>query len=262
MNIREDAIIQSPTEKEEECAKFVIDNIDSPFVLNEVMQKGNEYILGFCVKSEVDGALKIANETIETNENWVRHELKINSDEEKLLIWFKKTGVYYLYHAQLELGNKATDFVESPDDTDEKISKTWTLAEQTADRFRWLVGSGGSETEFTLTDRMATLIAETISLNGDVKVNGDMILDGAVTADKIDVVDLFAQDITATGTISGLNLIGTTGSFDDIRIKDTIKVFNKTDDAEKEIDVIRMEMADDGVTVYVGGNDVSRKLTR
>lgn len=35
----------------------------------------------------------------------------------------------------------------------------------------------------------------------------------AVTAAKIDVTDLFAQDITATGTITGVKLAGATGSF-------------------------------------------------
>lgn len=37
---------------------------------------------------------------------------------------------------------------------------------------------------------------------------GELIVNGSVTADKIDVNDLFAQDITATGTISGLKLRG------------------------------------------------------
>lgn len=34
-----------------------------------------------------------------------------------------------------------------------------------------------------------------------------------ITADKINITDLFAQDITATGTIRGVNLVGATGSF-------------------------------------------------
>ena len=37
---------------------------------------------------------------------------------------------------------------------------------------------------------------------------GELIVNGSVTANKIDVNDLFAQDITATGTISGLKLRG------------------------------------------------------
>ncbi len=42
------------------------------------------------------------------------------------------------------------------------------------------------------------------------KIKGSLIVDGSITADKINVTDLFAQDITATGTISGLKLKATT----------------------------------------------------
>ncbi len=42
---------------------------------------------------------------------------------------------------------------------------------------------------------------------------GTLIVDGSITADKIDVNSIFAKDITATGTITGANLIGATGTF-------------------------------------------------
>ena len=91
---------------------------------------------------------------------------------------------------------------------------------QLSNQFNWIVKSGTSATNFTLTDRMAELTAAIISLNGNVKVRGDMLVDGTITADKIasksltseqiNVKDLFAQDITATGTITGANLVGAT----------------------------------------------------
>lgn len=55
-------------------------------------------------------------------------------------------------------------------------------------------------------------IEPTLVVNGDALVKGTVTTDAlaakAVSAAKIDVDDLFAQDITATGTISGLNLTG------------------------------------------------------
>ena len=42
-------------------------------------------------------------------------------------------------------------------------------------------------------------------------LNGQVITAESITADKINVTDLFAQDITATGTIRGVNLIGAKG---------------------------------------------------
>lgn len=57
---------------------------------------------------------------------------------------------------------------------------------------------------------------ETIIDGGSIKTNtitGNQILAGSITADKIDVNSIFAKDITATGTITGANLIGATGTF-------------------------------------------------
>ena len=45
------------------------------------------------------------------------------------------------------------------------------------------------------------------------RVDGSVLAAHSVTADRINVTDLFAQDITATGKISGLELEGATGSF-------------------------------------------------
>ncbi len=44
-------------------------------------------------------------------------------------------------------------------------------------------------------------------------IDGSKIYTGSITADKIDVNSIFAKDITATGTITGANLIGATGTF-------------------------------------------------
>lgn len=99
------------------------------------------------------------------------------------------------------------------ENTEASITEVKTIATQTAEKFNWLVASGDSSASFTLTERMAELIADTISLNGNVKVNGDMLVDGSITANKIDVADLFAQNITASGSITGVMLNGATGSF-------------------------------------------------
>ncbi len=44
-------------------------------------------------------------------------------------------------------------------------------------------------------------------------IDGGIITTGYISADRIDVNSIFAKDITATGTITGANLIGATGTF-------------------------------------------------
>lgn len=70
-----------------------------------------------------------------------------------------------------------------------------TLAEQTASKFSWIVKSGTSASNFTLTDRTAQLVADNINLNGRVTFKG---LDKE-TQDKINQGGDF--------TIGGRNII-------------------------------------------------------
>ncbi len=78
----------------------------------------------------------------------------------------------YITRLKLEKGNKATDWSPAPEDVDSSISAVQTIAEQTATKFSWLVKSGTSSTDFTLTDRTATLVANAINLNGLVTFSG------------------------------------------------------------------------------------------
>lgn len=73
---------------------------------------------------------------------------------------------------KLEKGNKATDWSPAPEDVDSSISAVNTIATKTADKFNWLVKSGTSSTDFTLTDRTATLVANAINLQGLVTFDG------------------------------------------------------------------------------------------
>lgn len=84
---------------------------------------------------------------------------------------------YSLYRMQvkkikLEYGDKATDWSPAPEDDLEYIASVQTIATQTADKFNWLVKSGTSATDFTLTDRTATLVANAINLKGLVTFSG------------------------------------------------------------------------------------------
>ena len=69
-----------------------------------------------------------------------------------------------------------------------------TIANQTADKFTWIVKSGSSSTNFTLTDRTAQLVADSINLKGLVKFTG---LDTS-TQTKIntpnDTIEKWAED--------------------------------------------------------------------
>ena len=131
-----------------------------------------------------------------------------------------KYVTYLIKKLKIERGNKSTDWTPAPEDTEASITEVKTIAEQTADKFSWLVKSGTSSTDFTLTDRVASLLSEQFNIdalttfknsaeNGtSTVINGGAIKAKTIKASSIDVDNLFAQDITATGTITGATLKG------------------------------------------------------
>lgn len=82
---------------------------------------------------------------------------------------------------KLEKGNKATDWTPAPED----IGLIEDIANETNN----------------------TLSSLTLTENNVTVIDGGKIYTGSIAADKIDVNDLFAQDITATGSITGATLV-------------------------------------------------------
>ena len=73
---------------------------------------------------------------------------------------------WQIRHVKGELGNKPTDWTPAPEDVNGKIVNVETIANQTAKKFEWIVKGGDSSSNFTLTDRVADLVAERINFKG------------------------------------------------------------------------------------------------
>lgn len=117
---------------------------------------------------------------------------------------FNKVGTVCFKNLKLEKGNKATDWTPAPEDVDSSIKSVATIANQTANKFQWIVKSGTSATDFTLTDRVASLLSAKFDIdalttfknsasNGtSTVINGGAIKANTITADKIKVDSLQA----------------------------------------------------------------------
>ena len=142
---------------------------------------------------------------------------------------FNKVGTVCFKNLKLEKGNKATDWTPAPEDVDSSIKSVATIANQTANKFQWIVKSGTSATDFTLTDRVASLLSakfdidalttfKNSALNGtSTVINGGAIKANTITADKIKVDSLQAISAKIGGFTIGDNNIasgtwGTSGS--------------------------------------------------
>lgn len=111
------------------------------------------------------------------------------------------TWELYLYKTESWDGGNVVKYI-NPYHTTGNVSVTWSG--ENAD-----LPSGTTTTE--------QMIADQTTIDGGIITTGyisaDRIAANSITADKIDVNSIFAKDITATGTITGVNLIGATGMF-------------------------------------------------
>ena len=69
---------------------------------------------------------------------------------------------------KIERGTSATPFTLAPEDVNGKIVNVETIANQTANKFSWIVKSGTSSSNFEITDRLMNLVSANINLDGVV----------------------------------------------------------------------------------------------
>ena len=136
-NILESCNVTSPHGREDECAKFIISDVEDAYGLREIMAIGTEYTLSFWMKSDVSGYVRTSGEgTFKASSEWQKCVVTFNAEDEDLVLSFDTEGTYYIYHIQLELGNTATDYRPANEDVDEGIStaqKAADDAQKTAD---------------------------------------------------------------------------------------------------------------------------------
>lgn len=77
----------------------------------------------------------------------------------------------HLWDIKLEKGSKATDWTPAPEDVDQQITAVETIANQTANKFEWIVKGGDKSSSMVLTDDFLNIVANNINLTGKVTFN-------------------------------------------------------------------------------------------
>lgn len=131
------------------------------------------------------GAIRGNQRELKLSNDWKLYSVTFKVAESMLsvdkgLSWFgyelcnNTSSGKYVYFAcpKLENSNKPTDWTPAPEDVNGKIVNVETIANQTAKQFEWIVKGGDSSSNFTLTDRVADLVAERINFKGLVTFSG------------------------------------------------------------------------------------------
>ena len=110
-------------------------------------------------------------------------------------------------------GNNLDSVANTANSAQSKATSAYTLAEQTDNKFSWIV-NGTSSTSFTLTDRMSTLVSEKVNvIASKIKLTGSIdINNGTFT------VDTSGNFTASKGRLTGVTVTSNSGS--DITIID------------------------------------------
>lgn len=114
------------------------------------------------------------NTNVSITKDWQRVSVTITTPTglTKNHMWLAIHGNHqsdlYVRNFKLEKGNKPTDWTPAPEDVNGKIVNAETIANQTANKFSWIVKSGTSASNFEITDRLMNLVSANINLDGIV----------------------------------------------------------------------------------------------
>lgn len=130
MNTLESYSITTPDGKTGVCAKFVIDDLNQTFVLSNIMTVGNKYAFSFWIRSDASCQVLVAGTIFSASTEWTHYATTFEATASDLRIHFSDVGTYYIYHPQLEIGNKATDYTPAPEDVTDYISSNYLTIEE------------------------------------------------------------------------------------------------------------------------------------
>lgn len=116
MNAITAASMTDPFGRVSECIQFAIDDPNVPFTLKDIMTIGQQYTFSLWLLSETSGSVSVSGQPFDSTNAWNRRVITFTADSTDLCIYFNELGIYYVFHPQLEIGNKATDWTPAPED--------------------------------------------------------------------------------------------------------------------------------------------------
>lgn len=149
MNVLDTVKIITPCNTEEDCAKFTITDSGDVFKIAGTMLTDREYTFSCWMRADADCSLVVCQVaaqdsdyelgsytnslTVDLTTEWkyITHTFTARTSDLDLMF---DIGTVYIYHSQLELGQKATDWTPNPEDVDTRIDNAREYAATEADR--------------------------------------------------------------------------------------------------------------------------------
>lgn len=147
-----DEIVETPTGGTDRCPVLEVTKDNSAYLIPGVMNKTEEYVISFWVKTYDDSTITVGGKRFETTSTWRRVEVPFVASSTDFMFLFGRANKFYIYHAQLEAGTMAT---------------AWSKA-------------------------VGDLISDAVMYEGTTEIDGGKIRTGTVNAEKLNVTSLSA----------------------------------------------------------------------
>ena len=204
-NTLESCLIEGPYGKVEECSKFTIDTPTFPFVLHDILTPGRGHAFSCWLKSETEGNVTILGVGSNTTTSWTKCTRifgRYNGPGD-LRLKFTIPGTYYIYHPQLELGTKTTDWTPAPEDVDEAVSDATSEALTAQDKAESI------DEQVKLLETRFQMLADSISMLVRSGESGTLVkqdANGFYYFDISDIEDSLSSNASELESLEGIVL--------------------------------------------------------
>lgn len=171
--------ITTPYGDTDNALELNIDSSSDAYVLQNVIKLPSTYTFSIWYRTESDSQITFnvlgESEIVDSTTSWDKFvkTVTVETLDETSIYILPSVGVNsYFYEGYLVEGITDTSWTPAPEDLEQSITNVSSQYTQLADKFNWVVKSGTSASDFTITDRMATLVSNYINLKGLVTFSG------------------------------------------------------------------------------------------
>ena len=213
--------ITTPYGDTDNVLELNIDSSSDAYVLQDVIKLSSTYTFSIWYRTESDSQITFnvlgESEIVDSTTSWNKFvkTVTVETLDETNIYIMPSVGVNsYFYEGYLVEGITDTSWTPAPEDVEQSITNVSSQYTQLADKFNWIVKSGTSSSDFTITDRMISLTSSALNIdalttfkNSAENGTSTVINGGAIKANTITTSKL------ATDAIKSINYSYSSGNF-------------------------------------------------
>lgn len=202
--------ITTPYGDTDNALELNIDSSSDAYVLQNVIKLPSTYTFSIWYRTESDSQITFnvlgESEIVDSTTSWNKFvkTVTVETLDETSIYILPSVGVNsYFYEGYLVEGITDTSWTPAPEDVEQSITNVSSQYTQLADKFNWVVKSGTSSSDFTITDRLISLTSTALNIdalttfkNSAENGTSTVINGGAIKTNTITATQIAANAIT------------------------------------------------------------------